>query len=84
MGEMGAKSATGRVTRPVVLGFPRLGSFHGRRLGSPEPWEQRPDDTVVQASRAPFQERWETGDGGGRATTREGQWVRKWGVIQHS
>jgi hypothetical protein len=29
-GERGAKSAAGRVTRPVVLGFPRLGSFHGR------------------------------------------------------
>jgi hypothetical protein len=26
----GAKSADGRVTRPVVLGFPRLGLFHGR------------------------------------------------------
>jgi hypothetical protein len=29
-------------------GFPRLGSFHGR--------ETRPDDTVVQASGAPFQD----------------------------
>ncbi|WP_309744392.1 hypothetical protein [Chamaesiphon sp. OTE_20_metabat_361] len=24
--------------------FPRLGSFHGRRIGFPEPWEQRRDE----------------------------------------